>query len=65
MCKDEPELQDDDLEERLKTTRNRCAIALNLIEHDRQDLLATILEDLFCGTQSILDLYCVEGNEQS
>ena len=62
----EPELQPNDLEERLKTTRNRCDIALLLIRFNANSLLPTVLEDLFSGTQCILDLYCcVDKNEQT
>jgi len=56
----EPEIQPNDLEERLKTTRNRCDIALLLIEHN-PELLPTILEDMFYGVQEILRLYCIKG----
>ncbi len=55
----EPELQADDLEERLKTTIRRAEVALLLIRYGFPNYLPTILEDMFAGTQTILDLYCV------
>ncbi|GAI04365.1 unnamed protein product, partial [marine sediment metagenome] len=56
----EPKIAGNDLQEWLKTTRARCEIALLLIDAKRNDLLPTILEDLFYGTQIILDCYCIE-----
>ena len=56
----EPDLQENDLEERLKTSQKRCEIALLLIKHNHPELLPTILEDLFFGAQTIIDLYCVK-----
>ena len=56
----EPPIQPNDLEERIKTTKNRVDIALLLIEHDRLDLINTILEDMFFGIQTIMDYYCVK-----
>ena len=56
-----------DLTERIKTARNRCDIALILIDKGKDNLLPTILEDLFYGSQIILDRYCVkeEKNESA
>ena len=48
------------LEECLKSTINRARIALYLLEENCQDLMPTILEDLFCGCQMIMDNYCIE-----
>ena len=56
----EPELQEDDLEERLKTTIKRAEVALLLIRYGFPKYLPTILEDLHYGTQLILELYCIE-----
>ncbi len=58
MC-EVPHDMPNDLEERLKTARNRCSIALLLIEHGRDELLPTVLEELFYGCQIILDRHCV------
>ena len=48
------------LEQCLYSTINRALIARVLIEQDRQDLLPTVLEDLFTGVQMILDEYCIK-----
>ena len=60
MTSDEPQFVEHDLEERIKTIRNRCHIALILIERADFDLLSTILEDMHYGTQIIIDLYCIK-----
>ena len=60
MHPDEPILQPNDLEERLKTTRNRVEIALLLIELGRKDLVFTVIEDIYFGTQCMLDIHCVK-----
>ena len=54
------EITGNDLEERLKTTRNRVDITLILLGLQRQDLIYTILEDLHYGTQLIMDKYCLK-----
>ena len=59
----EPELQPDDLEERLKTTIRRAEIALLLIRYGFPNYLPTILEDLHYGTQLIIELYCISPDE--
>ena len=62
MVNDETqEIMGNDLEERLKTTRNRAEIALLLIAQSREELLPTILEDIYFGTQLILDKYCIKS----
>ena len=48
------------LEDLLFTAGKRIEIAEELIKLNRYDLLPTILEDLFYGTQTILDHYCVK-----
>lgn len=48
------------LEELLKTTINRAKIAQTINNARRPDLLATVLEDLYCGAQLILDNYCIK-----
>lgn len=60
---DEPELQPNDLEERLKTTRNRVEIALLLLELKRTDLIYTVLEDIYFGTQCMLDIHCLKEKQ--
>lgn len=47
------------LPEQLQTTRNLCDTALLLIEHNRRELLPTILELLHWYTQTIIDTQCV------
>ena len=47
------------LEDCLYSTGNRVEIAKMLLNLGRTDLLATVLEDLYYGTQLILDEYCV------
>ncbi len=62
MVNDEPqEIMGNDLEERLKTTRNRAEIALLLIAQSREELLPTMLEDIYFGAQLILDKYCIKS----
>ena len=58
--KGEPEKQDDDLWERLQTTKKRVEIAQLLINQKRDDLLPTMLEVLYYGTHLILEEYCVK-----
>ncbi len=58
----EPELQEDDLEERLKTTIRRARVALLLLRLSHKNLLPTVLEDMFFGCQEIIDLYCIADN---
>ena len=48
------------LEELLETAIKRALIAIVVIESHKDALLPTILEDLFCGCQIILDTYCVK-----
>ncbi len=60
----EPELQPDDLEERLKTTIKRAEVALLLIRYGFPNYLPTILEDIFAGVQWILDLYAIDHKEE-
>lgn len=66
---DEPELQDNDLRERIHTQLNRYGIASELIlwmdkepEHAEvyRDWLNTVLEDAFTGAQWIIDEHCVK-----
>ncbi|KKL49049.1 hypothetical protein LCGC14_2319400 [marine sediment metagenome] len=52
------------LEDCLKSTINRAKIALYLKEENCLDLLPTILEDLFCGCQLIMDNFCIEGRDE-
>lgn len=47
------------LEEYLKTAKNRIEIATVLIQVKRPDLLPTILEDLQYTVQLIIDDFCV------
>lgn len=49
-----------DLKDCLFSTVQRARIALVLIDKGETDCLPTILEDLFYGTQLILDNFCVE-----
>ena len=49
-----------DLIDLLHSAKNRVAIADILLEQDRWDLLPTILEELYCGTQLIIDKYCIK-----
>ena len=57
---DEPETMENELEERLKTTGRRVEIALLLMGLGRNDLIFTVLEDLYYGCQIILEKYCVK-----
>ena len=58
----EPPRMPDDLVERLTTTKKRCDIALLLVQYGKEELLPTILEDIFFGSQCILDYYCVKDD---
>ena len=51
------------LVELLESIRNRCDAALLLIKHDATNLLATLLEDIHEDSQTIIDEYCVEKEE--
>jgi len=57
---EEPETAENDLVERIKTTKNRCEIALLILDNGREDLIYTELEDMYYGTQVILDKYCIK-----
>lgn len=63
----EPEIMDNDLEERLKTTQNRVEIALALIRLQEQvsprynELMATILEDMFYGCHELFPYLHSQG----
>ena len=48
------------LEDCLYSSARRIEIAGVLSTVGRKDLLPTILEDLYCGVQLILDNYCVK-----
>ena len=48
------------LKETLKTISNHCQIAQMLIEFNQQDLLPTILEEIYEDSQGIIDEHCVE-----
>jgi hypothetical protein len=47
------------LEQSLYCASQRVKIAQFLIEHQKDDLLPTVLEDLFYGVQMILDNHCI------
>ena len=49
----------DELMELLKSIRNRVDIATILINLGRDELLPTILEDMYQDCQTITDEYCV------
>ena len=49
---------DDWLPEQLKSLSNHCEVALLLVKENREDLIYSILEDLFVEAQVILDDYC-------
>jgi len=57
-----------ELKELLKSIRNRCEIAEFLIDSGVSSVdkwLPTILEDMYVDCQTVIDEYCVEGdNEQ-
>ena len=62
----EPTKMENELYERLKTTQNRVEMALLLIKGQESvsprynELLHTVLEDMFYGCQIILDRFCVK-----
>lgn len=58
--KDEPTEMENDLAERIIGAAKRCEIALLLIEKERQDLVPTVLEDLYYGVHLILEKYCIK-----
>ena len=45
--------------EDIKTVKNLTEVALLLIQHERNELLPTILELMFIEVQQITDEYCV------
>jgi len=50
--------------ELIKAIRNRCDIYMLIQDNCIADhLLPTLLEDLHCDSQSIIDGYCVEKND--
>ena len=59
---DEPHEMANDLEERLKTMRNRVDIALLLHEQGYDSLIYTVIEDMAYGVQIILDRYCIRDD---
>lgn len=61
MDNSEPTTMENELIERLKTTKNRAEIALLLIEMKRDDLVFTVMEDLAYGVQIITDKFCVNS----
>lgn len=54
-------IEKDWLPEQLKTVKNLCDTALLLIEHNRRELLPTVLELLHEQSQTIIDKECVIG----
>ena len=52
-----------ELQELIKSIRNRCYIADILIEKGRFELLPTVLEDLHTDSQTIALEYCVKETE--
>ena len=52
---------DDRLIDLVKSIRNRCDVVLTLVEHyGTESLIPTVLEDLYFGTQTMAELYCVK-----
>ena len=43
----------------LHSTKCRAEIAMELLALEKWDLLPTILEDLYCGCQILLDNFCI------
>jgi len=52
-----------ELAELLKAIRNRCDAAILLIQQNHTNLLATLLEDIHEDSQTIVDDYCIEKND--
>lgn len=48
------------LKETLKTIGNHCQIAQMLIDLDKQDLLPTVLEEIYEDAQGVIDEHCVK-----
>ncbi len=59
--KDEPTELDNDLEERLLSTRNMIDLTLLALRHDKHELMPTGIEETFYKIQKIMDDYCIEG----
>ena len=54
---------DDRLIDLVKSIRNRCDVVLTLVEHyGTESLIPTVLEDLYFGTQTMAELYCVKDD---
>lgn len=49
-----------EVEELIKSIRNRCEISQVLIQVGAEDLLPTVLEDLYEDAQTIALEYCVK-----
>jgi len=48
------------LKENLKSLQNHIEVSFILINLNRQELLPSILEDIYCLAQEITDDYCIE-----
>jgi len=55
---DEPVNMDNDLEERLYSTKNMIDLAI-LAFYSCQELVPTALEEAYCKLQRIVDDYCI------
>ena len=56
---DEPIKMDNDLEERLLSLRNMIDLTLLAFYSGRHELIPTGLEEAYCKSQILLDLYCI------
>jgi hypothetical protein len=53
----------DELAEIIKSIRNRCDVVLTLLEHCGTDnLIPTVLEDLYQDSQLLIEQYCTEDD---
>ena len=57
---EEPTEMDNDLEERLISSRNLIELTLLAFYNDRHELMPTTIEELYYKTYLLLEDYCVE-----
>ncbi len=64
MAKNEPTCLENDLEERLLSTRNMIDLALLALIENKHELIPTALEEAYYKLQRLVDDYCVEREEK-
>lgn len=57
---EQPRVNDDILREQIRTIHNLSEVALIIYDMNRDDLLPTVLEELFIEAQQVNDDFCVK-----